>query len=397
MTVDHFSAIHQTLGYLYQIRYALFLGLSRNEEAQVLVEICDDVSVHEGDIDPADRIQLKHSPAALTDTSPGLWKTLRIWSEGIADGTISVPGCNLILATTAELPAGSIAKCLSEDRTDAARLAETLRSVASDSKNKLLEKSFVAFSGLSEQQQISLVSSVRVKGAEPDIDGIRKRILEQLRIVRPQHRGPVFDRLEGWWLNRVVNNLRANQPLPTSGFEIWASLRDLAEQFHEDSLPIDYEELEPPPEHGSDSDRRVFVLQLRELQIDTKRIQKAVSDYYRAFCQRSRWVRDQLLVGNELENYENRLVDEWERIALARKDRFANTTIEREMRQLGIEILEWMEFDSDFRIRPSVAAPYVRRGTYHMLADGEPPRVHWHPDFQSRLTAIIEKRTAAGE
>ncbi len=37
----------------------------------------------------------------------------------------------------------------------------------------------------------------------------------------------------------------------------------------------------------------------------------ALRDYYRAFNQHSNWFRNNLIYPNELEKYEQRLIDEW--------------------------------------------------------------------------------------
>jgi hypothetical protein len=119
-------------------------------------------------------------------------------------------------------------------------------------------------------------------------------------------------------------------------------------------------------------------------------VENAVLDYYRAFEQRSRWVREELLIDEELEGYERRLVDEWERIRLALQDEvdIPNLT-EYELRHLGRKLLNWVEQVADIRIRKEVTVPYVMRGSYHILADGEPPQIWWHPQFLERLEGLL--------
>ena len=51
-----------------------------------------------------------------------------------------------------------------------------------------------------------------------------------------------------------------------------------------------------------------------------------------------------------------------------------------------------MEQEADFRVRPNVTEPYVMRGSYHMLADKNPPRVWWYPKFLERLEQILARR-----
>lgn len=79
-----FSAAPQALGYLYQARTALTLLLQAPDEARIKIEALDDIELKDvlasGSLALA---QLKHhtSPTTLTDVSPDLWKSLRVWAE----------------------------------------------------------------------------------------------------------------------------------------------------------------------------------------------------------------------------------------------------------------------------------------------------------------------------
>ena len=89
---NSYDASASLLGYLYQCRAALLLALRegrREPDLKIYIERFDDVSFGaENDI--YKRIQLKHSLStskSLSDRSPDLWKTLRIWSEGVSQET----------------------------------------------------------------------------------------------------------------------------------------------------------------------------------------------------------------------------------------------------------------------------------------------------------------------
>jgi hypothetical protein len=117
---------------------------------------------------------------------------------------------------------------------------------------------------------------------------------------------------------------------------------------------------------------------------------KAILDYYRAFEQRSRWAREELLIGDELEKYEKKLVDEWERHFLAIGNESSDDEAsEQELQQLGQKLYNWMEMEAVIRIRPEVTEEYVMRGSYHILADQDPPHVWWHPKFVERLGELL--------
>ena len=63
-------------------------------------------------------------------------------------------------------------------------------------------------------------------------------------------------------------------------------LAHFSEQFREDNLPIDFHDAEPG-NVSPDTDKRLFVKQLREIGLKSERIRRAILDYYRAFEQRA--------------------------------------------------------------------------------------------------------------
>jgi hypothetical protein len=123
--------------------------------------------------------------------------------------------------------------------------------------------------------------------------------------------------------------------------------------------------------------------------VGNERIKSAISDYWRAFQQRSRWVREELLLDQDLEQYEDRLVREWKEIFL----------IMQENMQAGADpVLEGRNLYNrvvingrDIRIRDSVSYPFVMRGSFHMLANVL--KIGWHPDFEQNpfYAAVIER------
>lgn len=80
------SAASSALGYLYQVRYALLKALRRlrnSQEFLVNIETLDDI-VFDAQGQPTELLQTKHhvnNTADLTDASPDLWKSVRIWCE----------------------------------------------------------------------------------------------------------------------------------------------------------------------------------------------------------------------------------------------------------------------------------------------------------------------------
>ena len=324
---------------------------------------------------------------------------MRIWSTHVKDGVIQVPPTTLTLITTAEAPAASIAAALRPGRErDCAAALDRLREVAQTSKNDDLKAAFAAFSALTDDQQFRLVEAIHVLDNSPDISDTGDKIRDRIRAaVDRQNRDALFERLEGWWFGKVVDQLRSAKPAPVAGFEVYDKLRAIAEQFGPDALPIDYLDARPDSVDPH-TDNRTFVRQLRAIDVGLTRIEKAILDYYRAFEQRSRWAREELLVGDEVDSYERRLIDEWERFAAALTEELDGAASEIELKRVGRQIFNWMEQTADLRIRPNVSELYVMRGSFHILANKPAPSVWWHPKFVERLSEIHEalERPATG-
>ena len=253
-----------------------------------------------------------------------------------------------------------------------------------------MARAFEAFLKLEQSKRESLVNAIYVLDNSPNIQDTSELIKNIIRnAVAREHRDGLFERLEGWWFGKVVLHLNSDIPEAISGFEVNDNLRSIAEQFLPNALPIDFLDAQPD-EVNPEGDNRQFVMQLKMIAVQNPRIEKAIIDYYRAFEQRSKWVRESLLIGGEIEKYENRLIDEWQRYKFAIIDeKIDENSSETEFKRIGKDVLTWMELTADYKIRPNVTEPYVMRGSYHILADSDPPRVWWHPKFIERLAELL--------
>ncbi|WP_147469519.1 ABC-three component system protein [Corallococcus sp. AB045] len=399
MTTD-FSAAGSSLGYLYQLRYALLVLLERAVEGSLALESLDDVTF-EVSGGKTELHQLKHhlgTSANLTDASPDLWKSLRVWSEQLASGSIALPGLVLTLVSTATASDDSACALLRPQGRDESKALEKLEAVAAKSKNQSLEKAIKAFLALTSSQRHLLVDAIVVLDASPKIIDVPGRIRKCIiYAVRPQHLSALYERIEGWWFNQAIVHLNKKSVVPIGYAEVHSRILDFSEQLRADSLPIDFRGTRPPVAADVDQDERLFVLQLKELGFPRPRIETAILDYYRAFEQRSRWVREDLVLDDELVTYEDRLVDEWSRMVMAiDADHDGEPKAVERLRKCGLAIYRWMEHEARIHIRERVSEPYVMRGSYHMLANVNPPRVWWHPTFLERLKGILATTAAGG-
>lgn len=394
---EQFSAADSALGYLYQCRVALVSALQRIRAAQdfsVALETLDDV-VFEQDGQAPELLQTKHHRtrrANLTDASPDLWKSLRIWCEGLAANTIPA-GTSFYLITTSEAGDDSAAHRLRVVERDVATARERLHATASTSTNQDNKTAYEVFLALNEQQQRALLESVFVVDSSPTITELEDRLRAEVRwAAEKQHLDAFASRLEGWWFRRVIQQLRvpAGSNVILSR-EIEAQMDDLREQFKRDELPIDEDILAATVDASAYQDA-VFVQQLRLCTIGAQRALAAVREYFRAFEQRSRWLREDLVLVGELDRYERRLIEEWKLVFERIKDDLGEETAEEAKVRAAKEVYRWVE-ESVFPIRANVTEPFVTRGSFHILSDRL--RVGWHPEFLDRLRHLLEPETAS--
>ncbi len=393
MSID-FSAREQTLGYLYQVRYSLWLLLNRDEDKAVLVESLDDI-VFETQGNPDELLQLKHKskPASLTDGSRDLWKTIRVWSTHLAEGKILPNVTNLTLITTASAADNSIAAKLrpNEDR-DCETAFYKLIEFANESTSEGLKPCFDAFLHLKSEDQKAMINSIYILDKSANIHDTEDLIKGKIKLsVNREYLDGLYERLEGWWLRKIVEQLKSKIQIPVTGYELHDKIRNIADTFKPDALPIDFLG-KKPEEVNPETDERMFVQQLRCISVNNKRIEKAIIDFYRAFEQRSRWVREDLLIDNEIELYEERLIDEWERYRLTLLDELdVNDSQDSVLQVMGRTIYNRLDQYVEFNIRPNVTESYVMRGSYHILANFNPPKVWWHPKFSDILYKLLKE------
>lgn len=396
-----FSAADPALGYLYQIRSALLWALQRlklSSEFLVSIETLDDVAFEATDATPAELLQTKHhrtGAASLSDMSTDLWKTLRVWFEGHERGIIQA-NTSLVLVTTALAPEGSIAALLRTDHRDVGAAMRALDLVPGSSTNQANTAGYEAYLRVPSAQRLALLERVTILDGSPVIEALDSELKKEVFWAAGKKDHEAFlERLEGWWLRRVLKQL-TNSPKDRIGsVELEAAMGELREQFKQESLPIDDDLLEFSLDDATRAahDTSTFVRQLELVKAGKRRVAAAIRDYYRAFEQRSRWLRLELVVDLELSKYEKRLVEEWELVFDGMRDELGDEATDDAMvtAARGI-VLKWAE-RAQYPIRASVTEPFICRGSFHILADEA--RIGWHPEFRDRLAQLLSGSEAS--
>lgn len=389
-----YSAAEQGLGYIYQARFALLKILELPEDCSLLLEKEDDV-----DFDDAaghkSLVSLKHKAVGdtLSDLATDFWKSVRIWLAYYnANGKI---GCDarFMLFTTGTVSTGSVLAAFKDEKVDGEARTQAVEEPLSKSTGALVVAVRKTLATLTAAELADFYGRITIADATLRITDIPSAVINQhLRTIRRESRPFLFERLEGWWMDQTIRLLAGERTAPISGVEVSDKLSAMAEEYRNDNLPITFRQRQPDDIDVA-NDPRLFVEQLRALDLTTSRLRAAIIDYYRAFEQRSSWARENLLVSNEIEEYEDRLIDEWTRYRDVAFERLDDDSNDAACLAAGRELYRWAEMETTFlRIRERVTEPYVVRGAFHMLANARPqPHVHWHPRFLAQLARILGK------
>lgn len=354
---------------------------------EISIETLDDVGL--SSVEGTTVWQVKNTATPITNAAADLWKTIRVWCEHVAIGILSASDTTFVLMAASEASPGSAASFLRNDGRDVPAAIELLKRTAETSTNEALRPAFDAFKALPDAQKTELFSNAFVVDGSPNIVAVRRLIEHEVRwAFIPSRRDAFLDRLEGWWHRTIIDLLsgggRRSLPLGLVGSEI----QTLRREMEESSLPIDFEDALPTEEERAGFMGKTFVRQMEIVGLKRSVIH-AIVDYYRAGLQRNRWIGDALLYTEQLDAYSVRLHEEWRAQCDAMLDDLGEDAAEAEKQKMGRDLYEWMRERSQARIVPECGAPFVRRGSYQILADGK--KVGWHPDFERRLAeAVVE-------
>lgn len=394
---NRFSAAGSALGYLAQVEYALLIALQRmdvDESLRLSLETVDDITF-DGHGKSRELWQTKHHVdrrGSLGDASPDLWKTLHNWIE--TSDELSV----CFLFTTATASPGTAASLLGPTRSsqDVETAREKLDVVATAAGNNASAAYYAKFLSLDVEQRTRLVNQVTVlDGAVSGID-ITDRLVSTVRkAALPQRRQPLVERLRGWWHSRVMVHLTR----VAQGSDDWIDVQEIeaqllmiAQSLRDDNLPLDYDDAPEPTQSEVDEDDRIFVEQLQLIALHHDRIRQAVYDHNRAFLQRSRWQREQLLAIGELDAYDKRLIEEWKRVFLPLEEPTSDIQpSEADKRRNAQQLYLRIQDRALPEIRSGLQSGYIPLGSLHVLADQL--RIGWHPDW----IELLKRRLAEAQ
>ncbi|SDH66653.1 ABC-three component system protein [Chitinophaga filiformis] len=384
-----FSASEPSLGYLYQIRYGLMLIVAEgNEDAKLLLEKIDDISIETLDSLQVYQTKLHISSVAnLTNASTDLWKTIRVWSEGIKTGTLNAETDLFNLITTAVASIDTIPYKLKQNTHKDRNIDEillSLKEVAQSSTNATNKPAYESFLSLSEDQQKNLIKKLTIVDASIDINEAKKLILHEVRHYSLKKES-LYERLEGWFMGEAILQLQGLRDFITAK-EVSSKIMDIADTFKSDNLPNDFNVPITSDETQLGQYRnKIFVKQMELIGSGPKAINNSISDYHRSFSQKSRWLREGLIHPDDEISYNKKLKEDWERKFTIIADS-VDTDDDEIQKNKGKAFFEthYITQYPQIHIKERFKEQYMVTGSCHMLSDKK--EVGWHPDFNNKLT-----------
>ena len=400
-----FDASRSGLGYLHQFRCALLLALQQDDSPQfgLSIEKLDDVALHESNGISAPVTELRqhklhlNRQGTLGDKSPDVWKTLRVWAEAVLAGKIDLDRVRLCLITTSQANERNSIWWLRPSpphRRDAEKARATFEQAGASSKNAVVKEAHRILSNLDERLRQKLFARIYLLDGGVDATAVRREIR---RCIWPgcieKHRDAFVDRLEGWWINLVVQHLIESSPSPIPIYVVQQQVHEIGAFFRRECLPDDLIGESVPVDAIAAKDESNFVRQLLLVGISPARMKLALEDHYRAFTQRSRWAKEQLLGFDEETKYEERLVVGWRERFLIMVEGVTVCCDDSTLAEHGSNLYNWIVTEAPSKaqlwFRPDFQSDYMTKGSYHMLADQL--RVGWHPHYETRLTRQPDK------
>ncbi|MBP8148613.1 MAG: hypothetical protein KAY21_02730 [Limnohabitans sp.] len=361
-----------------------------DESSFLLIEADDDVQVK--DVNGKDKlISLKHKKEGETvgTLSVDFWKSVRIWLDRYKrDGKLACSHA-YCMATTARVGPNSMLKHFQADaEPQPADFAAKLLAELQNSSTELTTEIKASMADLSDTELGDFFSRIVIADCSLRINELEAAVASQLKSVIPKFRTDVRERLEGWWFGQAIELIRKKRA-PITSSEVWLMVSSISNQYHDERLPVTFEEDVPPEGVDPLNDSRQFVQQLRSISIDTVGLEMAILDFYRAVSQRSHWARVDVLLGGEMKRFEARLVEEWKRAKSWVSIKGLST--DAQVLEAGQLLYQWAENESrHLQIRKQVTEDFIRRGSFHILADEKPePRVYWHPKFLDMLKTPV--------
>ena len=157
------------------------------------------------------------------------------------------------------------------------------------------------------------------------------------------------------------------------------------DQIRADALPDEfYEKVEIDDTALEESKDKTFVKQLSLVDATKREKKTAISDYKRAYGQRSKWLRDGRVAQQEYDSFDANLQEEWQsRFDMMLDDTEDQTEDERKKAGHAFYRENYVAPQYQLPLFRNNASLYITKGSYQMLSNVK--TIGWHPDYKELL------------
>jgi hypothetical protein len=390
MTTPH-AAAASAAGYQYQTWWSLLEMLRTGPDrpdATLTLEMHDDVA-WEDDGTPTELLQTKHhqeTSRSLSDMSDDVWRSLQVWLDTASPSDPAGPLLHLV--STDQALVETAAYALRSDSRDVQAAVTRLTTAAETSSSVVTARARARFLDLGPSGRMVFLSRVFMVDGAPRLEDVDTQARRALAWALPRgHEDLFMHLLWGWWDAQAVGMLRGKR-VGIGVPEVTQKINDLRDQFTQDRLPTLVELRDVDPEDVFTAHRaHTFVAQLGWINWPPMNLQKAVVDFFRAYTQTVRWVSEDLIGLDELQRFEDELIDEWQREFEFMQIDLGASADEETKQQAGSKLLRQLLDATEVRVRARYDDAFFARGKRHEIADSG--RIGWHADFEERVRVLL--------
>lgn len=389
MSSSTFSAKEPALGYYYQIIRGLVLLLEETRMASpsLSFECLDDIAIEDAGNVELYQAKLHITPTQMTDRSSDFWKTIRVWSKGIKDGIFNPTTTIFTLITTASVPEDSFLHLfLSGKEEDKNKILTAMETIATETSNETNKPGYDAFLELTEEEKKELINNIHINDANVSISDTMAQLKYRLELSASSSAlDSLINSVMGWWFLNAVDMLQSDTKQIISKASVNNYIQSCRDQIRADALPDEfYEKVEIDDAALEGSRDKTFVRQLSLVDATKREKKAAISDYKRAYGQRSKWLRDGRVAQSEYDTFDANLQEGWQsRFELMQDETECQGFEERKMAGHSFYRMNYVNPQYQLPLFRNRASLYITKGSYQILSNDK--TIGWHPDYKELL------------
>lgn len=370
------SAIPAYLGYLYQNRMALHMSYNIPEDSLIYIERGDDIEFQH--LSSEEFIQLKHKKKGevLSDSTLDFWKSVIIWLKLFDKKKNS----HYFLYTTSKFKDDALLQKLCNPKIDNFNendLKKIIELINNSTAVKILEvKKIIADLKLTESDLILFFNRITILEDLERIDEIKDKIINiNLRTALTEHRESVFNELEGWWIDKVIEMMSHNSSITVK--EISLKTNEILQKYFPTNLPSPHEFLEDIDYSEFLNGDYLFVKKGKAINLKKSQLKWCILDFLKTNNDRIFWLEQTLITWDEIQRYERKLLLELNRKKDSIYDEDDELTAEEKI-EIGRMLFDWVQ-QFNLNIRLHAQATHICKGTFYIISDDLKKDFHWLP------------------